>query len=92
MPRPREGIACDVARTTTVAGITATLAQLADDPEVHGIILQTPLPEGANLAELATAIPRAKDVDGAEPGVDRPPGGGPARVRPGHRGGRAGPP
>jgi len=63
----REGIACDVARTTTVAGITATLAQLADDPEVHGIILQTPLPAGANLAELATAIPRAKDVDGAGP-------------------------
>ena len=63
----REGIACDVARTTTVAGITATLAQLADDPEVHGIILQTPLPEGANLAELAAAIPPAKDVDGASP-------------------------
>jgi len=63
----REGIACDVARTTTVAGITATLASLADDPEVHGIILQTPLPEGANLAELAAAIPPAKDVDGASP-------------------------
>ncbi|HEX3711500.1 MAG TPA: bifunctional 5,10-methylenetetrahydrofolate dehydrogenase/5,10-methenyltetrahydrofolate cyclohydrolase [Trebonia sp.] len=63
----RDGIACDVARTTTAAGITATLAQLADDPEVHGIILQTPLPEGANLAGLATAIPPAKDVDGASP-------------------------
>jgi methylenetetrahydrofolate dehydrogenase (NADP+) / methenyltetrahydrofolate cyclohydrolase len=63
----REGIACDVARTTTVAGITATLAQLADDPEVHGIILQTPLPGGANLAALAAAIPPAKDVDGASP-------------------------
>ena len=63
----REGIACDVARTTTVAGITATLAQLADDPEVHGIILQTPLPGGANLAALAAAIPLAKDVDGASP-------------------------
>jgi methylenetetrahydrofolate dehydrogenase (NADP+)/methenyltetrahydrofolate cyclohydrolase len=63
----REGIACDVARTTTAAGITATLTQLADDPEVHGIILQTPLPEGENLAELATAIPPAKDVDGASP-------------------------
>jgi methylenetetrahydrofolate dehydrogenase (NADP+) / methenyltetrahydrofolate cyclohydrolase len=63
----REGIACDVARTSTAAGITATLAQLADDPEVHGIILQTPLPGNANLAELATAIPRAKDVDGASP-------------------------
>ena len=63
----REGIACDVARTTTAAGITATLAQLADDPEVHGIVLQTPLPEGANLADLAGAIPLAKDVDGASP-------------------------
>ena len=63
----REGIACDVVRTTTAAGITATLAQLADDPEVHGVILQTPLPGGANLADLATAIPPAKDVDGAGP-------------------------
>ena len=63
----RGGIACDVARTTTVAGITATLAQLADDPEVHGIILQTPLPAGASLARLAAGIPAAKDVDGASP-------------------------
>jgi methylenetetrahydrofolate dehydrogenase (NADP+) / methenyltetrahydrofolate cyclohydrolase len=63
----REGIACDVVRTTTAAGITATLAQLADDPEVHGVILQTPLPEGAILADLATVIPPAKDVDGASP-------------------------
>ena len=63
----RNGIACDVARTGTAAGILATLTQLADDPEVHGIILQTPLPGGANLAALAAAIPPAKDVDGASP-------------------------
>jgi methylenetetrahydrofolate dehydrogenase (NADP+)/methenyltetrahydrofolate cyclohydrolase len=63
----RSGIACDVSRTGTAAGILATLAQLADDPEVHGIILQTPLPAGANLAALAAAIPPAKDVDGASP-------------------------
>jgi methylenetetrahydrofolate dehydrogenase (NADP+)/methenyltetrahydrofolate cyclohydrolase len=63
----KEGIACDVARTTTVGGITASLAQLADDPEVHGIILQTPLPGGASLADLARVIPPAKDVDGASP-------------------------
>jgi methylenetetrahydrofolate dehydrogenase (NADP+)/methenyltetrahydrofolate cyclohydrolase len=63
----REGIACDVARTTTVAGITATIAQLADDPEVHGIILQAPLPGGASLPALAAGIPPAKDVDGASP-------------------------
>jgi methylenetetrahydrofolate dehydrogenase (NADP+)/methenyltetrahydrofolate cyclohydrolase len=63
----KEGIACDVARTTTVAGIIAALTQLADDPEVHGVILQTPLPDGANLAALATAIPPGKDIDGASP-------------------------
>jgi methylenetetrahydrofolate dehydrogenase (NADP+)/methenyltetrahydrofolate cyclohydrolase len=63
----REGIACDVLRTTTAAGVSATLAQLADDPEVHGVILATPLPDGARLAELARAIPSAKDVDGASP-------------------------
>ena len=63
----KEGIACDVARTTSVAGIIATLTQLADDPEVHGVILQTPLPDGASLAGLATAIPPAKDIDGASP-------------------------
>jgi methylenetetrahydrofolate dehydrogenase (NADP+)/methenyltetrahydrofolate cyclohydrolase len=63
----KEGIACDVARTTTAGGIVATLAQLADDPEVHGIILQAPVPAGANLADLAAAIPAAKDVDGASP-------------------------
>jgi methylenetetrahydrofolate dehydrogenase (NADP+) / methenyltetrahydrofolate cyclohydrolase len=63
----KEGIACEVARTTTVGGIRASLTQLADDPEVHGIIVQTPLPDGANLADLATAIPSGKDVDGASP-------------------------
>jgi methylenetetrahydrofolate dehydrogenase (NADP+) / methenyltetrahydrofolate cyclohydrolase len=63
----RQGIACDVLRTTTANGITATLAQLADDPEVHGVMLQTPLPDGALLADLARAIPPAKDVDGASP-------------------------
>jgi methylenetetrahydrofolate dehydrogenase (NADP+)/methenyltetrahydrofolate cyclohydrolase len=63
----REGIACDVLRTTTANGITATLAQLGDDPEVHAVMMQTPLPVGALLADLARAIPPAKDVDGASP-------------------------
>ena len=63
----KEGIACDVLRTTTAAGVSATLAQLADDPEVHGVMLQTPLPDGALLADLARSIPPAKDVDGASP-------------------------
>lgn len=63
----KAGIACDMLRTNSVAGVTATLAQLADDPEVHGVILQTPLPDNASLAGLAAVIPAAKDVDGASP-------------------------
>jgi methylenetetrahydrofolate dehydrogenase (NADP+) / methenyltetrahydrofolate cyclohydrolase len=63
----KEGIACDLLRTTTAVGVSATLAQLADDPEVHGVLLQTPLPDGALLADLALAIPPGKDVDGASP-------------------------
>jgi methylenetetrahydrofolate dehydrogenase (NADP+)/methenyltetrahydrofolate cyclohydrolase len=63
----KAGIACDVTRTHTVAGVAAALAQLADDPDVHGVVLQAPLPEGARLPQLASVIPAAKDVDGASP-------------------------
>jgi methylenetetrahydrofolate dehydrogenase (NADP+)/methenyltetrahydrofolate cyclohydrolase len=63
----KAGIACDVLRTSTANGITATLTSLGDDPEVHGVMLQTPLPDGAGLAELAATIPPEKDVDGASP-------------------------
>ncbi len=34
---------------------------------MHGVILQTPLPPGAKLEELAAGIDPAKDVDGANP-------------------------
>ncbi|OXM64640.1 MULTISPECIES: bifunctional 5,10-methylenetetrahydrofolate dehydrogenase/5,10-methenyltetrahydrofolate cyclohydrolase [Amycolatopsis] len=66
----RSGVQCDVVDLgagATPAGITAELERLSADPAVHGIILQTPLPGGARLEELATAIDPAKDVDGANP-------------------------
>ena len=63
----KAGIACDVLHTATADGVAATLAQLADDPEVHGVMLQTPLPGGSVLADLAGAIPPGKDIDGASP-------------------------
>ena len=50
-----------------MAGIRAALTALSGDPAVHGILLQTPLPGGARLAELAGLIDPAKDVDGANP-------------------------
>ncbi len=47
--------------------IATALSRLSADPQVHGIILQTPLPPGLRSAELAQAIGAAKDVDGASP-------------------------
>src|SRR5579862_9869764 len=71
------GIACDVtdlnpadtaeSPEATAARIEAALSALSGEPSVHGMILQTPLPGGARLAELAAAIDPAKDVDGANP-------------------------
>jgi methylenetetrahydrofolate dehydrogenase (NADP+)/methenyltetrahydrofolate cyclohydrolase len=67
------GMACDVtdlsyvSPAAAVSGIRGTLAALNGNPVVHGILLQTPLPGGARLAELASGIDPAKDVDGANP-------------------------
>jgi methylenetetrahydrofolate dehydrogenase (NADP+)/methenyltetrahydrofolate cyclohydrolase len=65
----KAGIACDVTDLTGAgaADIEKALASLSADPGVHGIILQTPLPGGARLADLAGVIDPAKDVDGANP-------------------------
>jgi methylenetetrahydrofolate dehydrogenase (NADP+)/methenyltetrahydrofolate cyclohydrolase len=64
----KAGISCDVTDlAASPDDIGATLASLSADPLVHGILLQTPLPGGARLAELAGFIAPAKDVDGANP-------------------------
>ena len=66
----KAGIGCeveDLGARATADGIAAQLSALSADPTVAGIILTTPLPGGARLAELAAAIDPAKDVDGANP-------------------------
>ncbi|MFD2093801.1 bifunctional 5,10-methylenetetrahydrofolate dehydrogenase/5,10-methenyltetrahydrofolate cyclohydrolase [Blastococcus deserti] len=66
----RTGIACtvvDLGPDAAPEEIRAALAALSDDPAVHGIILQTPLPPDADFEDLAAAIDPAKDVDGANP-------------------------
>ena len=66
----KAGIGCeveDLGPRATGDGIAAQLSALSADPTVAGIILTTPLPGGARLAELAAAIDPAKDVDGANP-------------------------
>ncbi|WP_369135606.1 bifunctional 5,10-methylenetetrahydrofolate dehydrogenase/5,10-methenyltetrahydrofolate cyclohydrolase [Modestobacter sp. I12A-02662] len=66
----KTGIACsavDLGASATPEQIRAALEALSGDPAVHGIILQTPLPAGAVVEDLAGAIDPAKDVDGANP-------------------------
>ncbi|MDF3289130.1 bifunctional 5,10-methylenetetrahydrofolate dehydrogenase/5,10-methenyltetrahydrofolate cyclohydrolase [Streptomyces silvisoli] len=66
----QSGIACDIVDLGPDAAadtIVAALDRLSADGSVHGVMLQTPLPGGAALEELAGAIAFGKDVDGANP-------------------------
>jgi methylenetetrahydrofolate dehydrogenase (NADP+)/methenyltetrahydrofolate cyclohydrolase len=47
--------------------VFTALAGLRDDPDVHGVLLQMPLPPGWPAQALQLAIPPAKDVDGFHP-------------------------
>lgn len=47
--------------------IRRALELASADPSVHGIIVQTPLPSGVSLPDVAAAIAVEKDVDGANP-------------------------
>jgi len=47
--------------------VRAQLRALAADANVHGIILQQPLPAHLSVRRLADAVPRPKDVDGTNP-------------------------
>ncbi len=47
--------------------LRARLRALGDDPLVHGIILQQPLPPHLGIRRIAEAVPPHKDVDGANP-------------------------
>ena len=64
------GITCDIVNLGPDAdpgNIRHKLASLCVDESVHGVIVQTPLPDGAKLEELASAIVVTKDIDGANP-------------------------
>ena len=47
--------------------LAALLAELNADPRVHGILLQLPLPDHLDDAEMTALIDPAKDVDGLTP-------------------------
>jgi methylenetetrahydrofolate dehydrogenase (NADP+) / methenyltetrahydrofolate cyclohydrolase len=66
----RVGIDVDVDRLVegaTPAQIRTRLERLHGDPNVHGVMLQQPLPAHLSIREIADAMPAHKDVDGTHP-------------------------
>ena len=66
----KAGIRCrlvDLGDAATGPEIAKHLVELSNDPDVHGIILQTPLPAGVAAARLVGHIAPHKDIDGANP-------------------------
>jgi methylenetetrahydrofolate dehydrogenase (NADP+)/methenyltetrahydrofolate cyclohydrolase len=63
-------IACRVVRlpaTASQAEISETVRQINTDSTWHGLIVQTPLPDGVDEDAVMAAIDPAKDVDGLHP-------------------------
>jgi methylenetetrahydrofolate dehydrogenase (NADP+) / methenyltetrahydrofolate cyclohydrolase len=54
----------DLPADSTQAQVNDTIAALAADPAVHGILCQFPLPNGLDADEVLSYIPADKDVDG----------------------------
>jgi methylenetetrahydrofolate dehydrogenase (NADP+)/methenyltetrahydrofolate cyclohydrolase len=49
------------------AAVRAALERTASDSNVHGVILQQPLPGHLSIRAIASAMPIGKDVDGTNP-------------------------
>ncbi len=54
----------DLPATASQAQVNDTIAELAADPSVHGILCQFPLPDGLDMEQVLEQIPFEKDVDG----------------------------
>jgi methylenetetrahydrofolate dehydrogenase (NADP+)/methenyltetrahydrofolate cyclohydrolase len=53
--------------TAGEAELLALVRRLNDDPQVHGILVQMPLPAGIDASKIIAAVDPAKDVDGFHP-------------------------
>ena len=49
------------------AEMVALVRELSDDPHIHAIIIQKPMPEGLRSSVITEALSPAKDVDGSHP-------------------------
>lgn len=58
---------CELPADVSQEEVEATLRALADDPGVHGILVQLPLPPHLDEAATLELVPASKDVDGFAP-------------------------
>ncbi|MDE0445520.1 MAG: bifunctional 5,10-methylenetetrahydrofolate dehydrogenase/5,10-methenyltetrahydrofolate cyclohydrolase [Spirochaetaceae bacterium] len=66
----RLGITVQLERFPASCTTSALLASIADwnqDPAIHGILVELPLPSGVDKAQVLAAIDPRKDVDGVTP-------------------------
>lgn len=54
----------ELPETATQAEVEEAVAALVDDPSVHGILVQLPLPDHLDPEPVLALLPPAKDVDG----------------------------
>ncbi|CDH15466.1 probable C-1-tetrahydrofolate synthase,cytoplasmic [Zygosaccharomyces bailii ISA1307] len=53
--------------TVTQAELLRTIAQLNEDPSIHGLLVQLPLPSHLDEDEITSSVVASKDVDGFGP-------------------------
>ena len=61
------GIHVELAADAPAEELYETIAELNDDPEVNGILVQMPVPDHVDESTVLEAIDPAKDVDGFHP-------------------------
>jgi methylenetetrahydrofolate dehydrogenase (NADP+)/methenyltetrahydrofolate cyclohydrolase len=59
-----ESVQVELPADTTQQALETEVLRLANDPQVHGILVQMPLPEHLNTEAVLRHIPAEKDVDG----------------------------
>ena len=62
-----ESFGHELPKTATQAEVEGLVAQLNADPNVHGILVQLPLPDHLNEERVLNAVGIEKDVDGFHP-------------------------
>lgn len=60
-------VALDLPEETPTADIVNVIQAVSSTPQVHGVLLQFPLPAGVDQEAVINAIPLAKDVDASRP-------------------------